>query len=56
MKVITLLFAAATVHVFDEPSFVSGAYGLSVGMTSVGMTTDAHGEYQGMFGVGEAPP
>jgi MFS family permease len=47
--VIVLLFAAAAVHVFGELCFVSSGYGLSVGMTK----EDAHGEYQGMFSVGE---
>jgi len=47
--VIILLFAAATVHVFGELSFVSSGYGLSVGMTK----EDAHGEYQGMFGASQ---
>lgn len=48
--VITVLFAATAVHTLGE-IFVGGGYGLSVGMTKV----DAHGGYQGMFGVGEGP-
>ncbi|OKI84063.1 MFS transporter [Streptomyces sp. CB02414] len=47
--VIALLFVAAAVHTLGELFFVAGGYGLSVGMTR----EDAHGEYQGMFGVGE---
>ncbi|WP_083672776.1 MFS transporter [Micromonospora sp. CB01531] len=47
--VIALLFAAAAVHTLGELFFVGSGYGLSVGMTR----EEAHGEYQGMFGVGE---
>jgi MFS family permease len=47
--VIAILFVAAAVQTFGELFFVGGGYGLSVGMTR----QDAHGEYQGMFGVGE---
>lgn len=47
--VIAILFAAVAVHTLGELFFVGGGYGLSVGMTK----EDAHGEYQGMFGVGE---
>ncbi len=47
--VIAVLFLAAAVQTVGELFFVGGGYGLSVGMTR----EDAHGEYQGMFGVGE---
>ncbi|MEV6694564.1 MFS transporter [Micromonospora sp. NPDC051196] len=47
--VIVLLFAAAAVHTVGELFLLGSGYGLSVGMTK----EDAHGEYQGMYGVGE---
>jgi hypothetical protein len=47
--VTAVLFAGVAVHTLGELFFVGGGYGLSVGMTR----DDAHGEYQGLFGVGE---
>ncbi|WP_146060453.1 MFS transporter [Amycolatopsis sp. CA-128772] len=47
--VIALLFAGAAVHTVGELFVLGSGYGLSVGMTK----EDAHGEYQGMYGLGE---
>jgi MFS family permease len=47
--VIALLFAGAAVHTVGELFILGAGYGLSVGMTK----EEAHGEYQGMYGLGE---
>ncbi|GAA1656716.1 MFS transporter [Fodinicola feengrottensis] len=48
--VVAILLVAAAVHVVGELCFVGSGLGLSVGLTPA----DAHGEYQGMFGTGQA--
>lgn len=47
---ITLLVVATLVYLVGELLFVGSSFGLSVGLTPEG----AHGEYQGMFGTGQA--
>jgi len=48
--VIVLLLAGAAAHVVGELLYVASAWGLSVGLAP----DDAHGEYQGAFGMGPA--
>jgi MFS family permease len=47
--VLVLLAAAAAVHVLGELFFLGSGFGLSVGLTP----DQAHGEYQGLFSLGQ---
>ncbi|WP_341770754.1 MFS transporter [Amycolatopsis arida] len=48
--VITVLVVATMVYLVGELLFVASGFGLSVGLTP----ENAHGEYQGTFGIGQA--
>jgi MFS family permease len=50
LPVVLILVGATLIYLIGELLFVSGGYGLSVGLTP----EDAHGEYQGAFGTGQA--
>lgn len=50
LLVVSILVLATLVYLVGELLFVGSGFGLSVGLTP----DDAHGEYQGLFGTGQA--